>query len=60
VTFTPTVVTGTPQLTPTELPGNPAGMRPIELVFNMALGISFTVVLFGILGLYRWLRGKSH
>ena len=60
VTLTPTVVTGTPQLTPTELPGNPAGMRPIELVFNMALGISFTVVLFGILGLYRWLRGKSH
>ena len=60
VKLTPTIATVTPQLTPTELPGNPAGMRPVELVFNMALGISFTVILFGLLGLYRWLRGKSH
>jgi hypothetical protein len=54
------MVTATPRVTPTELPGNPAGMKPVELVFNMVMGISFTLILFGLLAIYRWLRGKTH
>jgi hypothetical protein len=61
-TMTPIADTATPQPTPTALPANPANMNPVELGFNMILGITATVIVFGLLGLYRWLKanGKSH
>jgi hypothetical protein len=62
-TLIPTsAATSTPQPTPTALPANPANMNPVELVFNMVLGITATLIIFGLLGLYRWLKasGRSH
>jgi hypothetical protein len=62
-TLTPTVAaTYTPQTTPTMLPANPANMNSVEMGFNMILGITAIVIVFGLLGLYRWLKasGRSH
>jgi hypothetical protein len=61
-TLTPTPATVTPQAIATSLPANPANMNPIELGYNMILGITATIIVFTILALYRWLKtaGKSH
>jgi hypothetical protein len=56
-TFTP-LPTATPYSMPTPLPPNPATLRPDEIVFNLARGVLFTAMLFGIFGLFLHLRAK--
>jgi hypothetical protein len=56
-TFTP-LPTVTPFSVPTPLPPNPATLRPDEIVFNLARGVLFTAMLFGIFGLFLHLRAK--
>ncbi len=58
-TATIPIVTATPRPTPTGLPGNPASMIPGALEFNMILGVMAVVIVFGLLGLYRWLKANS-
>ncbi len=60
VTVTPIVLTSTPQLSPTVLPPNPAQLQPGGLLFNLTMGIAFIVSLFFLLGIYLWVKGKSH
>ncbi len=58
--LTPVVATSTPQLTPTLLPPNPAQVPGGGLWFNIAMGASFVTVLFLLLFVYLWFKGKSH
>jgi hypothetical protein len=60
VSLTPTLATSTTQPTPTDIPANPLQIQPVDLAFNMTLGISFVVVIFVLLGLYGWFKGRSH
>ncbi|HVP20393.1 MAG TPA: hypothetical protein VMS73_00880 [Anaerolineaceae bacterium] len=59
VTLSPTAPTGTPIPTPTTLPANPVQVQSSTVWFNIVLGISFVTVVFGLLGLYLWLRGRG-
>jgi|GEM_PF-1007064 len=61
-TITPTFTlqpTSTPYLTPTPLPPNPAILRPGEIVFNLARGALFAGMLFGVFGLFLYMRRRS-
>ncbi len=57
---TATLATNTPQPTPTDLPPNPAQVKPEALWFNIILGVSFIAAVLFLLGIYTWLKGKSH
>ena len=57
LTFTP-LPTETPYSTPTRLPPNPASLRTDEIVFNLGRGVVFAALLFGVFGLFLWLRRR--
>ncbi len=59
-TITPVALTSTPLLSPTVLPPNPAQLQTGGLLFNLAMGAAFVLSIFFLLGIYLWLRGKSH
>jgi hypothetical protein len=59
-TITPVGPTSTPLPTPTNLPPNPVQIPTASVWFNIALGISFVSVVFILLGIYIWLKGRSH
>ncbi len=59
-TLTPVLLTSTPRLSPTALPDNPAQLQTGGLLFNLAMGIAFILSIFFLLGIYLWVKGKSH
>ncbi len=59
-TLTPVALTSTPLLSPTAFADNPAQLPPSGLFFNLAMGAAFILSVFLLLGIYLWIKGKSH